>query len=131
MDDDVFKGGALAAAGSIEAAAGDALDRPDLQIDGAAKQLKGRAERTIGKLKDSASDAGQQVSAAAARLKVQAKDTYSRAADRAGRVKAQVDPFVHERPYAAIGFGMAVGLLAGLLLAGRGPKIIYVKPPRL
>jgi ElaB/YqjD/DUF883 family membrane-anchored ribosome-binding protein len=46
-------------------------------------------------------------------------------------VKAQVDPFVRELAHAASGFGTAVGLLAGLLLAGRGPKVIYVKPPRL
>lgn len=131
MSDDILKGGALAAAGSLEGAAGDILDRDDLRLKGAAKQVKGRAQEALGKLKNKAGDVGDQVSLAAAQVKDQAKVTYKQAADRVTKVANEVDPFVREKPYAAVGLGVAAGLLIGLLLAGRGPKIVYIKPPRV
>ncbi|MGH6910679.1 MAG: hypothetical protein ACREEG_10875 [Phenylobacterium sp.] len=38
---------------------------------------------------------------------------------------------MHERPYAALGATLAAGVVIGLLLNSRGPKIIYVKPPHV
>ena len=37
-----------------------------------------------------------------------------------------VDPFVKERPYLAVGFGFAAGILLGVLWLGR-PKVVYVR----
>jgi ElaB/YqjD/DUF883 family membrane-anchored ribosome-binding protein len=33
-----------------------------------------------------------------------------------------------ERPYAVAGLALAAGVVIGMLLNSRGPKIIYVKP---
>lgn len=35
---------------------------------------------------------------------------------------------IENRPFVAVTVAAAMGLLAGLLIAGRGPKIVYVKP---
>lgn len=67
--------------------------------------------------------------AALARAAEQIRDTYSRAADGARDVADTVDPFVHKRPYLALGLAAFAGLILGLLLARPGPKNIYVKPP--
>jgi ElaB/YqjD/DUF883 family membrane-anchored ribosome-binding protein len=102
---------------------------PDLPASDVAGHSEGRAKRTVGKLKDKAADVGQQVSAAAATATDRAMEAYAGAADRFDKVAGRVDPFVREKPYVALGAAAIAGLLAGLLLAGRGPKVIYVKPP--
>ena len=126
---ETFKAGALAATGSLESAAGDILDRPDLQMDGAAKQMKGRAQRTFAKVQDKAEALVDQASAKAAVVAGRAKEFYVGASGRADKVAAQVDPFVREQPYAALGIAAAVGFLAGMIFAGRGSKIVYLKAP--
>ena len=69
-----------------------------------------------------------QAAAETARERVQG--AYGEAKARVATAKARVDPMVREQPYVALGVAATVGLLAGLLLAGRGPKVIYIKPPR-
>lgn len=115
--------------GSAEQPVGEARDRADFPAADETRQSEGRAKRTVGKLKDKAADVGQQVSAAAATATDRAMDAYAGAVERFDRVADRVDPFVREKPYAALGLAAAAGLLAGLLLAGRGPKVIYLKPP--
>ncbi len=58
-----------------------------------------------------------------------AGETLRAASDRIQATVDKVDPFVTERPYATLGLGVALGFFLGLLAAGRGPKVIYVKPP--
>lgn len=120
-----FRREALTPVGSEQQAVGEGLDRLDLRASEVTRS-EGGAERAVGKLKDKAADLGQKVSAAAAD---RAMDVYAGAAERFDRVAGRVDPFVREKPYAALGFAVVAGLLAGLLLAGRGPKVIYLKPP--
>lgn len=56
-----------------------------------------------------------------------AQKAAERTADKVQDVRGKIDPMIAQRPYAAIGAGVAVGLVLGLLLAPR-PRIIYVKP---
>ena len=57
-----------------------------------------------------------------------ATDAYGKAVLTARQLDATIEPFVQERPYAALGIAAGLGIVAGLLLAGRGPKVIYVRP---
>jgi ElaB/YqjD/DUF883 family membrane-anchored ribosome-binding protein len=120
---------ALMPLGSAEQPLGEARDRADFPAADETRRSEGRAKRAVGKLKDKAADVGQQVSAAAATATDRAMDAYAGAAERFDRVAGRVDPFVREKPYAALGLAAVAGLLAGLLLAGRGPKVMYLKPP--
>jgi ElaB/YqjD/DUF883 family membrane-anchored ribosome-binding protein len=43
-------------------------------------------------------------------------------------VAHQVDPYVKGKPYATMGMAAVAGLLLGLIMAGHGPKVIYVEP---
>lgn len=74
------------------------------------------------------SQAAGQARAAATLVTGQANEVYARARLKADGVAQTVDPFVKQRPYAALGLAAAAGLVMGLLFAGRGPKVIYVKP---
>ncbi len=63
-----------------------------------------------------------------------AGDLFGRVADRAANTYAaakdvarQVDPFVRERPYLALGLGVLAGLVLGGLFLPPGPRVIYVK----
>ena len=85
------------------------------------------AKARISKLADQANARVDRASALAADLNSRASAAYDRACAKARDMKEQVDPLVHERPYAAIAVAASAGLLLGLLL-GRGPKVIYVKP---
>lgn len=101
---------------------------------GAAHDLAGVAERyvrhTVQTLEDTSARVSKQLSAAAEAARERVQATYGEAKDRLSSAKAKVDPFVQEQPYAALGVAVTVGLLAGLLLASRGPKVIYIRPPR-
>ena len=56
-----------------------------------------------------------------------ARRAYKRTVSGMRAAAHTVDPFVKERPYVALGIGVATGLLLGLLWLGR-PKVIYVRP---
>ncbi len=43
-------------------------------------------------------------------------------------VVGAVDPFVKQRPYAALALAGAVGMFIGLLMAESRPRVIYIKP---
>jgi ElaB/YqjD/DUF883 family membrane-anchored ribosome-binding protein len=124
-----FRSEARTPAGSVDQPVGEPRDRLDFPAADETRRPEGRAKRTVGKMKDKAAEVGQQVSAAAATAADRARDAYAGAAERFDRVAGRVDPFVREKPYAALGLGAAAGLLVGLWLAGRGPKVIYLKPP--
>jgi ElaB/YqjD/DUF883 family membrane-anchored ribosome-binding protein len=128
MNEDGIEGAVKNGLGKVERVAGDALDNPSLAAKGAAKQVEGNAQAVAGKAQDALNDAAEKIGALIAKLRDQANDLYGQAQDRAHKVADQVDPYVHEKPYQAAGVALAVGLLAGLLIAGRGPRVIVVKP---
>jgi ElaB/YqjD/DUF883 family membrane-anchored ribosome-binding protein len=67
-----------------------------------------------------------QASELAAKAGEHAQRAYSQVAGRAQDAADIIDPFVQERPYAALAITAGIGLVVGLLMAGRGPRIIYV-----
>lgn len=120
MNENRSEGAAKVVLGKFESAVGEAVDDPKLRLKGAGRQAGGRvqeaagaAQETFGLLGDHARDVAATVS-----------DAYGRVSD----VAAEIDPFIREKPYLAVAFGIAAGLLAGLLIAGRRPKVVYVKP---
>jgi ElaB/YqjD/DUF883 family membrane-anchored ribosome-binding protein len=74
------------------------------------------------------SDAVSYVSDAADRLIGQVRGAYDQACGRAKQMAADVDPVIKEKPYTALVAAAGVGLVLGLLMASRGPKVIYIKP---
>lgn len=128
MNENGIEGAVKNGLGKVERVAGDALDNPGMAAKGAAKQVEGNAQAATGKAQEALNDAIEKVTALVAKLKDQVNDLYGQANDRAHKVAERVDPYVHENPYQAAGVALAVGLLAGLLIAGRGPKVIVVKP---
>lgn len=67
--------------------------------------------------------------------KAAAQDFVNRASDRATDAYATareiadaVDPFVKDRPYAALALAIIAGVILGGLFLGRGPKVVYLKP---
>jgi uncharacterized protein YjbJ (UPF0337 family) len=57
MDKDTLKGKGKDAAGRIERQVGEWTDREDLQAEGAAKQVEGKMQKGVGKLKEMGRDA--------------------------------------------------------------------------
>ncbi len=129
MNENTIGGGFKVGTGTVEGKMGEALDRPDLQARGSTRQVEGKVQETIGSVQDAVSQAADKVSTTASKLGDQARDAYGQASEKVQAVAKQVDPIVQEQPYLAIGVAAVAGLLLGLLIAGRGPKIIYVKPP--
>ena len=81
----------------------------------------GSAREAVSKVADTAHEA-------ISKTTDQVGQVVDRASGALQDVKGRVDPFVGERPYAALGIAAGLGLVVGLLLAGRGPKTIYVRP---
>ncbi len=115
--------------GAAERKLGETLGSDHLQMDGAENQVKGAARKVAGKLKAGIDQAADSVAAGVNRAGETARDAYGQARQRVQKVQASVDPFIQERPYQALGIGLAAGVVIGMLLTrGGGPKIIYVKP---
>jgi ElaB/YqjD/DUF883 family membrane-anchored ribosome-binding protein len=133
-----IEGGADVGVGEARSFAGEVMNDPGQKAKGAGRKLEGRIKQTAGQLEgligqtaDTASAAVVKLSDRAAQaanaLSEQAKRSYEKASAQAKRTAETVDPFVHERPYASLGIAAAAGLIVGLLLAARGPKVIYIK----
>lgn len=80
------------------------------------------------KVADKVVEASAKANVIADTLGERATDAYGKAVSTARQLDATIEPFVQERPYAALGIAAGLGIVAGLLLAGRGPKVIYVRP---
>lgn len=57
MDKDRVKGTINDAAGRAKRQVGEWTDNGDLQVEGAAQQIKGKAQKVVGQVKDAARDA--------------------------------------------------------------------------
>ncbi len=57
MDKDTLKGKAKDAAGRVERQVGEWTDRSDLQAEGAGRQVEGKVQKGVGKLKEMGRDA--------------------------------------------------------------------------
>jgi ElaB/YqjD/DUF883 family membrane-anchored ribosome-binding protein len=100
----------------------------DYEADNLARKVSDTARTTGSSAQRKIGEAANQISDAAMRASHQAKDLYGEVTDKARRVAQQVDPYVKGKPYATMGMVAVAGLLLGLLMAGRGPKVIYVEP---
>ena len=61
MDKDRVKGAINDAAGRAKRQVGEWTGNTDAQVEGAAQQIKGKAQKFVGNVKDAARDAGNQV----------------------------------------------------------------------
>ena len=100
----------------------------DYEADHLARKVSDTAHSTSSSAQRKIGEAAHSISDAAMKASSQAKDLYGEVTGKARRVVRQVDPYVKEKPYATMGMVAVGGLLLGLLMAGRGPKVIYVEP---
>jgi len=99
----------------------------DYEADNLARKVGDTARSTSSQAQRKISEAANYVSDAAMKASHQAKDLYGEVTDKARMVAQTVDPYVKGKPYATMGIVAVTGLLIGLLMAGRGPKVIYVE----
>ena len=128
MNENTIEGEVKTGLGKVEGAAGDVLGDRDLKAKGGATQVEGRGQDAVGWAQEAIGEAADHARVAAGRVADQAKNAYGRVTDQVQSARDVIDPFVDERPYAALAIAAAGGLLLGLLLAGRGPKVVYVRP---
>jgi ElaB/YqjD/DUF883 family membrane-anchored ribosome-binding protein len=93
----------------------DASDNVQNAIDESAAAAVGKVSALADQASELVAKAGEH-----------AQKVYSQAAGRAQDAADIIDPFVQERPYAALAIAAGIGLVVGLLMGGRRPKIIYV-----
>lgn len=129
MSENDVVGGLQEGFGRLERGAGAALNNPGMEARGASNQLKGGARKAAARVQEKIDGLADRVVERVAKVGEQTRTAYDRTSVQARRVADKVDPFVHEKPYAALGMTLAAGLLIGLLLNSRRPKVIYIKPP--
>ena len=113
--------------GSLETGLGEARD---LRADEATRRIKGQGREAVGKVQARIDKVADQLSGTVAKAGERTRSAYELTAQQVQKVAKQVRPVATERPYAVAGLALAVGVVIGMLLNSRGPKIIYVKPPR-
>ena len=114
--------------GQVEAAAGEVLGDPGMQVSGEARQFEGAA--AVGRAKDVIGKTAKRAREVVGDATDQAVDAYQTVRKRAEDVAGTVDPFVKEQPYIALMLAAVAGLIIGALFAGGGAKVIYIKPAR-
>jgi ElaB/YqjD/DUF883 family membrane-anchored ribosome-binding protein len=139
MNENTIEGGLNVAAGKVESFAGRLGNDPAVQAGGELRQAGGQIQDSAGKAQDAITqiaDAAtaaverlsEQATATVKRVSEQARDAYGKASEQAQKVTDTVDPFVKDQPYAALGVAAGIGLVLGLLAAGRGgPRVVYVR----
>lgn len=128
MNTNEVEGGFKKATGKAQALSGEVLNDPYMELDGDLRRVEGNVQEMIGQVQDAIADAADTISATAVKVGDRARETYANVTVQVQRAADQVDPFVKQKPYAALGLAALGGVLFGLLFAGRGPKIIYVRP---
>ena len=96
---------------------------------GATRKLADKAKSVGAAAQDRLEQAADGVTEAAAKAQAKAKDLFDKASVRVRDVAGKVDPVVKDKPYVTLGVALGVGVVAGLLMGGRGPKVIEVRPP--
>ena len=129
MSEKEVMGGLQEGFGRAERRVGETLNDPGLQGRGAVNQLKGGARKAVGKAQTKLDGFAEQVADRVTKVGEQTRAVYDRTSRQAREVAQRVEPIVHERPYSSLGVALATGVILGLLLNSRGPKVIYVKPP--
>jgi len=120
MNENQSEGAAKVVLGEFETAAGEAFGDDRLQASGIVRQVSGHAQEAVGSVQEVLGKVADQARAAAST----ASEAYGRASDAARDLSQRVE----EQPFVSLALAAAVGLLVGLLIAGRGPKIVYVRP---
>jgi|GEM_PF-6652138 len=120
MNENQAEGAVNVITGKLESAVGEALGDGAMRARGGVRQVGGHVQEAAGSVQETLEQAAAQAKAAAS----MAGDAYARAS-RGARAVART---VEDEPYLAVAVGVAIGLLAGLLIAERRPKVIYVKP---
>jgi uncharacterized protein YjbJ (UPF0337 family) len=128
MNANDIEGAVKNGAGQAQSFAGKAIDDPGMELEGDVLQVEGDIQQMIGQVQDRITQAADKVASTAVKVGEQARETYANVTIRVQRAADAVDPFVKQQPYAALGLAALGGLVFGLLYAGRGPKIVYVKP---
>jgi ElaB/YqjD/DUF883 family membrane-anchored ribosome-binding protein len=100
----------------------------DYEADDLARKVGDTARSTGSQAQRKIGEAANYVSDAALKASHQVKDLYGEVSGKARKVAETVDPYVKGKPYATMGIVAVAGLLLGLAMAGRGPKVIYVEP---
>jgi uncharacterized protein YjbJ (UPF0337 family) len=130
MSSDRIEGKVKNGIGQAEAAAGEVVGDPGLQLRGESRQFEGSVQEGVGAAKERVKGTAKKAREVVASATDQAQDAYQTVKTQAKSVADTVDPFVRRRPYAALGVAMLGGFVLGALLRGGGPKVIYVKTPR-
>ena len=126
MNENEFEGGAKTEAGKLESLAGEALGDRRLEAEGDRLRFEGGLQEAVGSVQQGIGQVADQAKEALAKT----RDAYRRVSEAARDAADKVDPFVREQPFTALCLAAAAGLLVGLLMAGRGSKIVYLKPMR-
>jgi ElaB/YqjD/DUF883 family membrane-anchored ribosome-binding protein len=126
VSEDRIEGAFNGDAGKVETAVGKAIGNRELQARGGIDQAKGTIQAVAGKIQDAVGQTADKATETLSKVGDQTKEAYARMSQGTRQVANAVEPFVEERPYAALGLAAAVGVVVGLLLAGRGPRVIYV-----
>jgi uncharacterized protein YjbJ (UPF0337 family) len=120
MNENRLEGAAKVVGGRFQRTAGELLEDPEMQMRGGVREGVGHIQEAAGSAQE---------------ILEEAIDQMKSAADAAGKVYGGVSGFtrdvartIEERSYLSVAVAAALGLLVGLLIAGRGPKIVYVKP---
>jgi ElaB/YqjD/DUF883 family membrane-anchored ribosome-binding protein len=127
MNQDTVEGQIKNGVGNAESLAGGVLGDASLEGRGEALKAEGRLQDAVGTVHETIDRFAGRAKAAASNVNSQASEVYEKVTKTAKDVAGRVDPFVEQQPYAALGLAAATGLLVGLLLASRGPRVIYVK----
>jgi ElaB/YqjD/DUF883 family membrane-anchored ribosome-binding protein len=116
--------------GKVETAVGEVVGDPGMELRGEARQFEGSAEEAFGVAKEKIIRTARKAKGAMADAADQASDAYESLRIQAQSVADTVDPFVKEKPYAALGVAALFGFIVGALFFAGGPKVIYVRPSR-
>lgn len=95
---------------------------------GAARKIGDKAKSVGAAAQDRLEQAADSLTGAAAKAQAKAKDLYGQASVRVRNAAGKVEPMVKDKPYAAIGVALGVGMVAGLLMGGGRSRIIEVRP---
>jgi len=123
-----LEGKAKDGVGHAERAANAAIDDGASKAKGEVREFAGKAQQAVDTAGEVAGRVAAKVREGMSRATDQAADTYATLRGKAQDVAEKVDPFVKEKPYLTVGLAALAGVVAGVLMAGRGPKVIYIKP---